>query len=95
MTRWLWMVMVAVVASTGVAEGQLRKLIDIQYDRNDYEFSRAFIQRHAPLPCPVLLSPVWGRLEAGELGDWLLADRLDARLQVQLHKLIWGAGTRR
>ena len=64
-------------------------------DRMDYEYARDFIQRHAPLPCPVLLSPVWGRLDAGELGDWLLADRLDARLQVQLHKLLWGAATRR
>ena len=64
-------------------------------DRADYDYARDFIHRHAPFPCPVLLSPVWGRLDAGELGDWLLADRLDARLQVQLHKLLWGAGTRR
>ncbi len=63
-------------------------------DRADYEFAREFLRAHRP-PCAALLSPAWGRLEAGAIGDWLLEDRLDARLQVQLHKLLWGAATRR
>jgi 7-carboxy-7-deazaguanine synthase len=40
--------------------------------------------------CQVLMSPVWGQVEPAELAEWMLADRLDARLQVQLHKYLWG-----
>ena len=64
-------------------------------DRADYEFARDFIVRHAPLPCPALFSPVPGRLEGGTLADWILADRLEVRLQIQLHKILWGGDTRR
>ena len=38
----------------------------------------------------VLFSPVWGQVEPRELADWILADRLPVRLQVQLHKYLWG-----
>ncbi len=65
-------------------------------DRADYEWAREMI--NGPLtatPAQILLSPVWGRLEGGELGDWMLADRLNARLQLQLHKILWGDKTRR
>ena len=40
--------------------------------------------------CDVLLSPSHGQLEPRELADWILADRLPVRMQVQLHKLLWG-----
>ena len=43
-----------------------------------------------PLRGQVLFSPSWGQLEPRELADWILADRLDVRLQVQLHKYLWG-----
>jgi 7-carboxy-7-deazaguanine synthase len=36
------------------------------------------------------LSPSWGAVDAAELADWILADRLPVRLQVQLHKILWG-----
>ena len=58
--------------------------------RADYEWTRELLRSRAPLACPVLLSPAWGRLEPRELAEWILADRLDVRLQVQLHKLLWG-----
>ena len=59
--------------------------------RDDYEWARDLLRsRSTALPCQVLFSPVWGQLEPRELAEWLLADRLDVRLQVQLHKVLWG-----
>lgn len=60
-------------------------------DRADYDWARAAIREHdLPRRCPVLMAPVQGRLEPGALADWILADGLPVRLQVQLHKLLWG-----
>ncbi len=57
----------------------------------DYEWSRDLVRRERLAQrCEVLFSPVWGRLEARDLAEWILADRLPVRLQVQLHKLLWG-----
>ena len=59
--------------------------------RADYEWARSLLrERAAPLPAQVLFSPVWGQVEPRELADWILADRLPVRLQVQLHKYLWG-----
>ena len=58
--------------------------------RADYEWARDLLGSRAPLPCQVLLSPSWGQLEPRELAQWILADRLDVRLQLQLHKILWG-----
>jgi 7-carboxy-7-deazaguanine synthase len=65
-------------------------------DRIDYEFARGVIARHglADRAAAVLLSPVHGVLDARALAEWMLADRLPARLQVQLHKYIWTPTTR-
>jgi 7-carboxy-7-deazaguanine synthase len=65
-------------------------------DRADYEFARAVIARHdlGSRAAAVLLSPVHGTLDPRSLSEWMLADRLPARLQVQLHKFIWHPGTR-
>ena len=65
-------------------------------DRADYEFARDVITRHE-LPSragAVLMSPVHGLLEPRTLSEWMLADRLPARLQLQLHKYIWSPTTR-
>jgi 7-carboxy-7-deazaguanine synthase len=59
--------------------------------REDYEWARAVIDQYQlGSRCEVLLSPSHGQLAAGLLGDWILADRLTVRLQIQLHKYLWG-----
>jgi 7-carboxy-7-deazaguanine synthase len=59
--------------------------------RGDYEWARDLLRaRQEPLPAQVLFSPAWGELEPRELAEWILADRLDVRLQLQLHKVLWG-----
>ena len=60
-------------------------------DENDYAWAREQLQtRRLDARCPVLFSPVHGRLEPRQLADWILRDRLPVRMQVQLHKLLWG-----
>ena len=60
-------------------------------DRTDYEWARARLVEHAlPARCQVLFSPVYTQLEPRELAEWILADRLPVRLQLQLHKVLWG-----
>lgn len=60
-------------------------------DRADYDWAVAAIREHdLTRLCPVLMAPVQGCLAAGTLADWILADGLPVRLQVQLHKLLWG-----
>ncbi len=60
-------------------------------DRADYEWSRARLAEHKlDRRCEVLFSPAYGQMRPGELADWILADRLPVRLQVQLHKILWG-----
>jgi 7-carboxy-7-deazaguanine synthase len=65
-------------------------------DRRDYEFARAVVLRE-DLPAKVnavLLSPVHGELDAKLLSEWVIADRLDVRVQLQVHKYIWSPETR-
>jgi 7-carboxy-7-deazaguanine synthase len=65
-------------------------------DRADYEFARDLVAREG-LPDrvgAVLFSPVHGVLDPRELAQWMLADRLRVRLQLQAHKFIWPAETR-
>lgn len=65
-------------------------------DRADYEFARDVMARY-DLPsraAAVLVSPVHGRLDPQTLSEWMLADHLPARLQLQLHKFIWHPTTR-
>jgi 7-carboxy-7-deazaguanine synthase len=60
-------------------------------DRDDYDWSKALLLEHALLSrCCVLFSPVYEALEARKLADWIVADRLPVRFQIQLHKLLWG-----
>lgn len=60
-------------------------------DRTDYEFARRIVQERDLGRWTVLFSPVWGQLDLKSLAEWMLADRLPARLQTQLHKHVWGA----
>ena len=60
-------------------------------DREDYEWARAQCQmRELPTLCAVLFSPVAEKLPPSMLAEWLLADRLPVRFQLQLHKVLWG-----
>jgi 7-carboxy-7-deazaguanine synthase len=59
-------------------------------DRADYDWARGVLRdTRLAERCPVLFSPVHGRLHPGELGRWILDDGLPVRLQVQLHKYLW------
>ena len=65
-------------------------------DRADYEYARDVIGRHrlADRAAAVHLSPVHGVLDARMLSEWVLADSLPARVQLQIHKFIWDPETR-
>lgn len=65
-------------------------------DRQDYEFARGVVQRHdlTSRTAAVLFSPVHGVLAPKTLAEWVLADRLAVRVQLQLHKYIWDPQTR-
>ena len=61
-------------------------------DRADYEWARFKIDEYSlsERVCEVLFSPVYNVQPAKELAEWILLDGLDVRLQIQLHKLLWG-----
>ena len=60
-------------------------------DRADYEWARERLAEHRlAARCQVLFSPVHGRVAPRELAEWILADRLPVRMQLQMHKLLWG-----
>ena len=60
-------------------------------DEADYSWARdALRSRGLDAICPILFSPVYGKLEARQLAEWIVRDRLPVRMQVQLHKLLWG-----
>jgi 7-carboxy-7-deazaguanine synthase len=62
---------------------------------DDYLWARRVIaERGLAGRCPIHLSPVWGELDPADLAAWVLRDRLPVRVQLQLHKLLWGATTR-
>ena len=59
-------------------------------DRWDYEWAKQMMAEHALAErAEVLFSPVFGELHPRELAEWILADRLPVRLQIQLHKYLW------
>ncbi|QGG80005.1 7-carboxy-7-deazaguanine synthase QueE [Litorivicinus lipolyticus] len=61
-------------------------------DRVDYEWARMQIDQHglADKGGELLLSPVHGQLNPRELADWIVADNLPVRMQLQMHKYLWG-----
>jgi 7-carboxy-7-deazaguanine synthase len=65
-------------------------------DRADYDYASDVVARHSlPGRCrAVLFSPVHGVLDPKQLAEWILADRLPVRLQLQAHKYIWSPDTR-
>lgn len=60
-------------------------------DRADYEWARSQVtERRLAGRCELLFSPAYGQQDATQLAEWLLADRLPVRFQMQLHKILWG-----
>ena len=59
--------------------------------REDYEWTRQQIREHSlnKRVRAVLLSPIFGKIEPRDIVDWMLADKLPARFQLQMHKFIW------
>ena len=62
-------------------------------DRDDYQWSKDRISEYALNDrCEILFSPSFGQQDATELADWILQDQLPVRMQIQLHKFLWGTG---
>lgn len=60
-------------------------------DRADYEWARNVLRERAlEKIAPVSFSPVWETLKPVDLANWVVQDRLPVRMQVQLHKILWG-----
>jgi 7-carboxy-7-deazaguanine synthase len=60
-------------------------------DQADYEWSKKIIQQYSlENRCEILFSPSHTQIAAGQLADWILQDQLPVRLQIQLHKYLWG-----
>lgn len=59
--------------------------------RGDYEWARGIVAEHALAErCDVLFSPSKDQVAARDLADWIVADRLPVKFQMQLHKILWG-----
>lgn len=64
-------------------------------DRVDYDWAREILARYdLASRCSVLFSPVFGALDVRQLAEWILADRLPVRFQLQMHKYIWAPDMR-
>lgn len=60
-------------------------------NRADYDWAKAkMIQLKLTEKCPILFSPSFHELKAEDLAGWVLADKLNVRMQIQLHKILWG-----
>jgi len=64
-------------------------------DRADFDSAVEFVRAHRlEHRCPLLISPVADRVNASDVADWVLASPVRFRLQLQLHKMLWGANAR-
>jgi 7-carboxy-7-deazaguanine synthase len=72
----------------------LKSLDEVKFvlcDRGDYDWAKQCMAEHQVAEkCAVLFSPVYGQLKPADLAGWILEDRLPVRMQVQLHKILWG-----
>lgn len=60
-------------------------------DRADYDWAKEILAKHKLAEkCTVLFSPVYQQVNPTELAEWVLADKLPVRMQIQLHKVLWG-----
>jgi len=59
--------------------------------REDFDWSKAYLEQHALAGrCQILFSPSYTQVSATQLAEWILAERLPVRFQLQLHKILWG-----
>lgn len=72
---------------------RLRKTDQIKFvvaNRTDYRWAKSIMEKHGlEKKCPVLFSAVWDKLAPAQLASWMVKDKSPARLQVQLHKVLW------
>ncbi|MDP3308171.1 7-carboxy-7-deazaguanine synthase QueE [Methylotenera sp.] len=72
----------------------LKKSDEVKFvlcSRADYDWAKEILVSHQITDkCPVLFSPVYSQVSPTELAEWVLADKLPVRIQVQLHKILWG-----
>jgi len=72
---------------------QIKPMDEIKFvvaDQEDFEWSLQTISEHQLDPKKILFSPVYGKLEGELLAKWILDRGVEARLQLQLHKILWG-----
>lgn len=72
----------------------LKKTDEVKFvlcSRADYEWAKEILDKYKIADkCAVLFSPVYSQVAPTALADWVLADRLPVRMQLQLHKILWG-----
>lgn len=72
----------------------LKKTDEVKFvlcSRADYDWAKGLLEKERLIDkCPVLFSPVYSQLMPSDLADWVLADKLPVRMQLQLHKILWG-----
>lgn len=74
---------------------QLRPRDEVKFvigSREDYESAKRVLDEYAIAGQTgnILYSPVWGKIDFEALAGWLIADRLPGRMQIQMHKVVWG-----
>jgi len=78
--------------------GLLKNIDQVKFvisDRNDYLWAKNIVQEHGlSKRCTVLFSPAYGSLDPRKLAEWILADRVDVRFNLQLHKYVFGPDER-
>ncbi len=72
----------------------LKKTDEVKFvlcSRTDYDWAKQIlVQYHLVEKCSVLFSPVYSQINPTDLANWVLADQLPVRMQLQLHKILWG-----
>jgi 7-carboxy-7-deazaguanine synthase len=64
-------------------------------DRRDFDWSLKFIRRnHLSGRCEILMSPVYGMMDPATLAGWIIQSAMPLRLNIQIHKILWGADAR-
>ena len=64
-------------------------------NREDWDYARKIIERYElTRRARILISPAWGMIDLKDLADWVSSSGLDVRMQLQLHKYIWGPEAR-